>query len=143
MSTRFEKARFHIEYGPASLFKRVRFKLSAVTSLRLDGIHFNSRRKERNIPADVLQRIDKFDINQWKLLTCEIRTDKGKFVNSTWETIYANRRYWITVGFNNLVQTVIQKESSGLDDIVKSGDLYDYVDQINTALMVEAGDSNV
>lgn len=135
MATRFEKARFHINYGPKSLFDRVMFKMRDVTQLDLTGSHFIHRTGNRKIPKTVLDRIQKFSSDEWTLISCEVRTDKGKFINSTWETTYCESRYWITIGFNNLVETVIEKESSGEGKIVKSGQLFDYVSLINDELI--------
>lgn len=135
MTIRFETARFHVEYGPESLFQRVQQKMGEVTSLSLTGSHYRIRKRERNIPKEVLQRIEQFNHCEWELVACEVRTDKGKFVNSTWETIWDEQRYWITIGFNNFVQTVINKDSSGVGDIVKGGALYDFVDQTNRELL--------
>ena len=75
--------------------------------------------------------------NKWKVVTAEVRNDKGKFVNSTWEYEIDSIRYWITVGFNDTVQTIIIKDSSGLNNIVKDGKLYDFVDKVNKELMEE------
>ena len=75
--------------------------------------------------------------NKWKVVTAEVRNDKGKFVNSTWEYEIDSIRYWITVGFNDTVQTIIIKDSSGLNNIVKDGQLYDFVDKVNKELMEE------
>lgn len=72
-----------------------------------------------------------------KVVTAEVRNDKGKFVNSTWEYEIDSIRYWITVGFNDTVQTIIIKDSSGLNNIVKDGQLYDFVDKVNKELMEE------
>lgn len=95
-NTRFEKARFHIAYGPKALFDRVLFKLKDVNQLKLSADHFVFRLKTRHIPSEVIKRIKQFNMNDWKLVCCEVRIDKGKFVNSTWETVFEGMRYWIT-----------------------------------------------
>lgn len=135
MATRFDKARFHINYGPKSLFDRVMFKMQNVTELQLSGTHFNARYVERNIPDEVFERISHFSVEDWRLVTSEVRTDKGKFVNSTWELINNGERYWITIGFNSIVETIVLKDSNGTDNVVKTGELYDFVDKTNKQLM--------
>jgi len=65
----------------------------------------------------------------------EVRIDKGKFVNSTWERMLNGKRYWVTVGFNNCIQTIVVKETSGFGKIARNGELYDYVQKVNRALM--------
>ena len=134
---KFSKSRFHKEYGPKSLFERVEFKMKNVNNLKLHGKHFKQRLKDREIPQKVLNEIESFDKNKWKVVTAEVRNDKGKFVNSTWEYEIDNIRYWITVGFNDTVQTIIVKDSSGMDNIVKDGELYNFVNEVNIKLMEE------
>ena len=137
--TKFDESRFHKEYGPKSLFDRVEFKMKDVNHLKLHGKHFKQRLEDRKIPEEILKEIEVFDKNKWNLVTAEVRNDKGKFVNSTWEYKIDNNRYWITIGFNNVVQTIIIKDSSGIENIVKNGELYDFVDSVNKELMEEEG----
>lgn len=132
---KFEKSRFHKAFGPKSLFDRVIFKMSQESSLKLNGKHFNKRLIERKIPKIVLDEVKNFNTQDWEVVTVEVRTDKGKFVNSTWEKEIGGARYWITIGFGNLVQTVIKKDSSGIHNIIKSGELYRFVEQVNLDLM--------
>lgn len=77
----YKTARFHIEFGPKSLFDRVRFKMKDEHKLYLEGTHFKQRLGERDIPEDIVQSLCDFDINSWTLRTAEVRTDRGKFVN--------------------------------------------------------------
>lgn len=137
MGVRFETARFHVSFGPDSLFRRVEYIMARAEGLSLAGNHFQRRWRERNIPTEVVRRIESFRQEDWQLVSCEVRVDKGKFVNSTWETVWNNQAYWITIGFGNLVQTVVAKDGSGLTDIVKDGRLYDYVEQVNRELMAQ------
>ena len=77
------KARFHVQFGPPSLFERVRFKMKDVHKLYLEGTHYRKRVSERNIPAEILDALLEFDASLWILQTAEVRIDRGKFVNST------------------------------------------------------------
>ena len=131
---KFSTARFAATTGPQSLFDRIRFKMSDVHSLDLHGKHYNQRTLERKIPAEVLDKIAAFSVDDWALVACEVRTDKGKFINSTWELIFDGRRYRITIGFNNTVLTVVAKNVAGNGDVVTGGQLYDFVDKVNSAL---------
>ena len=45
----YPKARFHIQFGPASLFERVRFKMKDVHKLYLGGTHYKKRLSERGM----------------------------------------------------------------------------------------------
>ena len=92
---------------------------------------------ERNIPSHIIQEIKAFNIQDWRLITYEVRNDKGKFINSTWEKIIDNKKYWITIGFNNVVQTVVIKESKGTSKVIRYGELYELVDKVNKELMLQ------
>lgn len=137
MGTRFKKVRFHISNCPDSLIERICFKMSSVTTVHFNAVHFKKRVGIRDIPEFVLHRVKKFNIEEWDLVTCEIRTDTGKFVNSIWEIIYDNERYWLTIGFGNVAETIVRKTSSGTGKIVEDmeSDLYKFVDDVNRKLM--------
>lgn len=135
MSTRFLKARFHKDFGPASLFERVLFKMQNVHMVKRTSEHFKVRFESRHIPDIVLKKIDSFNVNEWNLVTCEVRCDSGKFVNSTWEYICENDRYWLTIGFGNVAETIVKKQGLGKTNIITSGILFDFVDKVNSLLM--------
>ena len=137
MTTRFQKARFHIDSGPKSLFDRIHFKMDSVNSLNLSAKHFVERCKERMLPLEIIQRMQNFNAHEWKLVVGEVRVDTGKFVNSTWEYICENENYWLTIGFGNVAETIVKKESGGKDRIVESGEIYDFVAAVNEKLMVD------
>ncbi|MBU5317592.1 hypothetical protein KQI30_15175 [Clostridium bornimense] len=132
---KFSKSRFHIEYGPISLFERVSFIMKDVTELKMNSNHFKARLQERNINAKVINELKQFNINEWKVVTAEVRNDKGKFINSTWEKVIDGVRYWVTIGFNDTIETIVIKNSSGKDKCITSGELYDYVSKVNKELM--------
>ncbi len=127
--------RFHIEFGPASLFERVQFKMKDVHGLQIGGPHYNARKSERNIPNEVLDRINHFDTSEWKLITAEVRADRGKFYNSTWEYRYNDAAYWLTIGIGDCVITIVKKDSSGIERCLRNGELYDFVEKVNRDLM--------
>ena len=134
---RFQKARFHVEFGPDVLFERVSFKMRDVRALHTHGRHFNARLSERNIPDSIMKKIELFSSSEWTLKTCEVRTDTGKFVNSTWEITHNDLRYWVTIGFGDTVETIVLKKSSGKNGIITSGELYDFVQKVNADLMAQ------
>ena len=88
-----------------------------LNSLDLHGDHYRQRKIERNIPAYVLDKITNFNAAEWRPVMCEVRTDKGKFINSTWELNFDGRAYRITIGFNNLVMTVVTKKSAARENL--------------------------
>ncbi len=133
----YPKARFHIQFGPASLFERVRFKMKDVHKLYLDGTHYKKRVSERDIPPAILEALLEFDVSTWELQTAEVRTDRGKFVNSTWAKDVDGRHYWVTIGMGNYVKTIVDRTTSGLDKCIRSGELYDFVESVNTQLMAD------
>ena len=135
MGTRFNKARFHISSGPEALFERVRFVMSGRKELRLHARHFQERADERDAPLD---RIKSFDSSEWKLETAEVRTDTGKFINSTWSLIVRGSCWRVVIGLHDTVETIIRadKAKSGFgDSIVRSGEVYDFVAKVNRELM--------
>ena len=134
---RFEKVRFHEEFGPAALFERVRYKMKDVTRLYLDGDHFQKRASERDIPTSVLDRLLDFDINEWTVVTASVRNDRGKFVDSTWEIKIGDVRYWVTIGLGSFIITIVRKDCSGVENCVRDGEFYNFVEQVNRQLMDE------
>lgn len=131
----YKRVRFHVEFGPPSLFERVRFKMKDVTTLYMDGVHFQTRASERNIPDDIMARLLQFDINEWRVVTASVREDRGKFVDSTWEIVINGVRYWVTIGMGTFIKTIVIKETSGVENCIRSGEYYDFVEQVNRKLM--------
>lgn len=133
--TSFQTARFHFCTGPKSLFERVIFKFKDVSFLKPHGSHFNERLIERNAPVS---EIVKFNLNSWRLVTVDVRTDTGKFVSTAWE-FKANQKFWrVVIGFENTIQTIINIDRFSDyvgPKIVTSGELYDFVDNVNKKLM--------
>ena len=132
-----EPIRFHIEFGPPSLFERVRFKMKDVHKLNLDGAHFNKRVSERDIPESVIEKLKSFDCNEWTLKTAEVRKDRGKFINSTWEVVCNGNPYWVTIGVGNYITTIVLRDSSGVEKCLRNGEYYDFVEDVNRKLMDE------
>ena len=134
MGTRFKKARFHVTSGPASLFERVNFVMS-----KLDNVgyakHFRDRVEQRKIPKAVLNSLDKYFFLDWVLVTAEVRTDTGKFVNSTWECVFEGEVYWVTIGLGNVAETIIRKDCRDGYTYVSSGPMYEFVEGVNEVLM--------
>src|SRR4051794_28408841 len=137
MATRFEKARFHVSTGPQSLFDRVRFIMRGKRTLRLHAGHLRERAIDRSAPLDAIAA---FDADEWELVTAEVRTDTGKFVNSAWARAIGGRRWWVVIGLHDTVETVIDTDKRGLGgSIVACGELYDRVERVNRELMAAEG----
>lgn len=134
---KFETARFHVRFGPASLFERVRYKMGSVKTLRLNIPHYQQRVVERNIPEKVLFEIEYFDAALWEVVSAEVRTDTGKFVSSSWLREFDGHLFSITIGLGNSVVTLYEKDSSGIEQCIRSGYLYDFVSAVNQKLMDE------
>lgn len=130
-----ELVRFHVEFGPDALFERVRFKMKDVHTLQVNGSHFKLRMKERTIPEEIYKKICNFNIEEWTLKTAEVRKDRGKFYNSTWEYIYNNKKYWVSIGLGGVVETIVIKDSSGVGKCIRGGELYNFVEKVNRDLM--------
>ena len=134
---KFPTARFHALSGPPELFERVRFKMQDVRVLKTHARHVEQRAHERDAPLDELRN---FDPNHWRLMTAEVRTDKGKFVNTTWAVNVAGQEWWVVIGFDATMKTVFPaahgKRAFGAK-IVRSGERYDFVARVNRQLMLE------
>jgi hypothetical protein len=144
-STKFERARFHVKTGPASLFERVMFIMSRVQAVRIDGPHFLKRVRERNIPCNVIEMVASFDVTCWELISAEVRIDKGKFVASAWGREYNGRYYIVIIGLGNLAETIYDTELPSpkrypgrLKNFIESpSEFYDFVANVNRELMNE------
>lgn len=132
---KFDTARFHVRFGPDSLFSRICFKMKEVNNLQLSIPHFQQRVLERDIPENVVFEIENFDSSQWNVVSAEVRTDTGKFVSSSWTKEIDGRCISITIGLGNRVVTVYEKDSSGVERCIRSGPLYDFVKATNQKLM--------
>ena len=51
----------------------------------------------------------------------------------------ANEKYWLTIGFENVAETIVKKESDGKNKVVVSGPVYNHVDAVNKKLMENEG----
>lgn len=129
--------RFNVEFGPPSLFERVEYKMKDVHTLHMNGPHFNARLSDRNIPEEVKEHIINFNTDEWHLVTAEVRREKGKFYNSTWEYCCDGCAYWVTIGLGECVMTIVRKESSGVEKCIRDGEYYDFVEEVNRKLMDE------
>lgn len=136
----FTKSRFHIDYGPASLFERVRYIMASCEEIKLHSKHFKERTLEREIPIEVINSLTRFSVDHWELIMAEVRNDTGKFVSSTWQLTYDGIEYVVVIGLHNAAQTVFSKDNnpSLMKLIVKSGPQYDFVERVNRELMIVA-----
>ena len=142
-SFRFERARFHIQTGPTSLFERVKVVMSDVSNVRVDGKHFQVRVRERKIPQVVVDKIASFDVNEWDLITAEVRVDKGKFVASSWGCQHNGCYYVVVIGLGNLAETIydVTDVNSKLLPkrlkycIERHSEFYDFVEEVNRDLI--------
>jgi len=137
MGPRFDTARFHKDFGPASLFRRVQQIMGGARTLKLHGAHFRQRADERSIPYDLLKDFDSW---QWELIDAEVRVDTGKFVASSWRMAHNGEYLWIVIGLHDLIKTAyVGGDKNPGGKIVLSGSLYDLVEKVNSGLL--AGDS--
>ena len=140
---KFERARFHVETGPASLFQRVRFVMGRVRRVKIDGPHFSNRVKKRKIPLEAVKMVAAFNASEWSVLTAEVRIDKGKFVASSWGKMYNGRYYVVIIGLGNVAETIYDVDSphskihsEWLNSSQEIGsELYTFVEKVNQELM--------
>ena len=86
---------------------------------------------------DVIEKLKAFDCCEWTLKTAEVRKDRGKFVNSTWEVLCNGNPYWVTISVGNFITTIVLRNSSGMDKCIRNGEYYDFVESVNRKLMNE------
>lgn len=133
MAYRGKTFRFHIDTGPASLFERVKFIMSKKGKLRFHGNHALKRAIERDAPIDSMLE---FNASDWSLMTAEVDYNKGKFVSSAWQRKIDGRSWWIVIGLNEVVMTVIETDKRGVgDEIIREGAFYTKVEFVNRNLM--------
>ena len=66
-----------------------------------------------------------------------MRADTGKFVNSAWTRQIDGRLWWVVIGLNETIETLIDTGKRGLgESIVTAGELYERVEQVNRELML-------
>lgn len=128
----YKKARFHVETGPESLFRRVHQKMDGYRVLPHASRPMEKRWAERGIPTGLLRG---FDTADWELMSAEVRTDRGKFVASAWRRPANGSWLWVVIGMNDAIEKAMFKQGRGASsDVVTEGDLYDFVDDVNTEL---------
>jgi len=108
-------------------------------TLRVHGSHLATRAADRDAPLAVIAA---FDACEWQLVTVEVRSDTGKFVNSAWKREINGQWWWVVVGLGDTIETVIDTDKCGLGEyIVTTGTLYELVERVNRELMIAEGDS--
>lgn len=78
-------------------------------------------------------------------MTAEERTDKSKFVNTAWGVDVGGQEWWVVIGFESTMKTVIRASSGKLAlgaEIVRSGELYECLGRVNRALTLEDADAH-
>jgi hypothetical protein len=87
--------------------------------------------------APPLAALAAFDADEWELLTAEVREDTGRFVNSAWTREINGRRWWVEIGLEDTIETVIDTDKRGLgESVVTGGELYERVERVNRGLML-------
>lgn len=102
--------------------------------MKLHATHFKFRSGERDAPDSELKN---FDPSVWELVSAEVRTDTGKFVNSAWDVNVGGKRWRVVIGLHDTVETafVVTDARGPGGAIVRSGLLYRFVDKVNRELL--------
>ena len=82
-------------------------------------------------------QLTQFDINEWKGVTASVREVRGKFVDSAWEIVIEGVRYGVNIGMGTFIKTIVIKETRGVENCIRSGGYYDFVEKVNRKLMDE------
>lgn len=131
----YRKARFHIDSGPDTLFRRVHQKLDGHYLLPEPGHNMRKRMAERGVPLGVVRD---FDSEHWELMTAEVRVDRGKFVATGWRIPCDGSWLWVVIGMNQRIEKAMFKQGRGKSEhIVCDGELFEFVDEVNLELTEE------
>ena len=69
-------------------------------------------------------------------MEAEVRTDKGKFVSTSWRKLVSDRYLWIVIGFGETIKTGCwDGDPCPSSLIIKGGPLYQLVDAGNRSLI--------
>ena len=142
-SFKFERARFHVNTGPTSLFERVKFIMRGNRPVKIDGPHFTMRVKERHIPSEVVEMVASFNASDWSVVSAEVRVDKGKFVASSWGREYNGHYYVVIIGLGDIAETIYDTDlpcpkfrPGRLKNFLENrSPFYDFVEKVNQELM--------
>lgn len=103
--------------------------------LKLHASHFKLRAGERSAPD---RKLKEFDPGTWELVSAEVRTDTGKFINSAWDVNVDGRRWRVVIGLHDTVETAFTvNRARGPGEVVIGGPLYDFVERVNHQLMCD------
>lgn len=58
-----------------------------------------------------------------------------------WEYQFDGKRYWLTIGLGNVIEIIVEKNSSGIEKCIQSVEIYNFVDDVNRKLMLEEAKS--
>lgn len=131
MPKQLETERFHVLYGPSSLFERVRYKYKEERILKTNATHFKESSDERKVP---IEKIIHFDPKIWKLILVEVFTKKGRFASTTWELSIDGCKWWVVIGLHDTIITVYNLSKGKIgngDSIVRGGEFFQFVESVN------------
>lgn len=150
MRTRPATRRFHISVGPHSLLERclhvVRTWLEPI-GLGRGVAHFLERESERQPPDGLLEP---FRSDRWELVTVEALESSGKWFSAGWRRRIGGESWFLVFGRSgakSVVVTIFPTTDKRIDAFKADADVivrpedpfYGKVDQVNRALMEEAG----
>lgn len=127
-------ARFHVNYGPAELFERVRKVMGRKTTLSVNSDHAQEMIDEREPPIELLRS---FNADNWELMLAETRVDNGKFQSTTWRRTVEDVEWWLTIGLHDAVVTIYPANEGKVGagaQIVTEGPVYEKVKRVNSEL---------
>ncbi len=137
---------FYSEFGPSSLFERVKHVMSGKPKIIIDRPLFRARIRELQVPNEVLGEIESFDTTKWLPLAAEVNYNTGEFTSSSWGRKFDSKYYVIIIGLGNVALTVWETHSSSENNnlmqlekkvgrYAKGGPFYEFVKEVNRNLM--------
>lgn len=132
---RYELLTFHKEFGPSSLFERIRFKFLDPPTRRLNT---SVSIRRMSLPQVINLALDAFNPAEWDLVWAKVRSDTGKFTTTSWRREVQASYWWVVMGYGDFVFRVFVTKLGvdGLNsDVIESGDQYTFVEKVNRDLM--------
>lgn len=137
----FNSLRFRADWGPESLFHRIRVKFKNRKLVEFN-VHGTERYTERQIDPHIISEATNFEPREWELIQAAVSPKTYKFVTTTWERRFGKDRIWLIIGMYHQIVSIYYKDGTGYgqDNIInKENPIYQIVDEVNSDLNRQDG----
>lgn len=124
--TQVRTLRFHVKYGPATLFDKAREELKGLDGLNLEIPHAKARFDERDVPR---QYLTEFQPACWEVVMVETAVRTGRVTYMSLRRKLESKCYlWIVLAFEHVITAWVTESPSNRATnpmIVKDGPAWD------------------